>query len=122
MDAKHGAHSHFHLITATLTLHDGRRATGYTYNGGRGGIATAAVITHDLADLLIGQDADDIAGLYHKMHEHLHYVGRGGIVSFAISAVDIALWDFRAKAANLPLWQVTGAPMTAARPMLAGLI
>jgi L-alanine-DL-glutamate epimerase-like enolase superfamily enzyme len=108
VDAKHGAHSHFHLITATLTLHDGRRATGYTYNGGRGGIATAAVITHDLADLLIGQDADDIAGLYHKMHEHLHYVGRGGIVSFAISAVDIALWDFRAKAANLPLWQVTG--------------
>ena len=108
VDAKHGAHSHFHLITATLTLHDGRRATGYTYNGGRGGIATAAVITHDLADLLIGQDADDIAGLYHKMHEHLHYVGRGGIVSFAISAVDIALWDFHAKAVNLPLWQVTG--------------
>ena len=89
--AKHGAHSHFHLITATITLSDGRIATGYTYNGGRGGVATAAVITHDLANLLIGEDASDVEGLYQKMQWHLHYVGRGGIVSFAISAIDIAL-------------------------------
>ena len=32
--AKHGAHSHFHLITATITLSDGRIDTGYTYTGG----------------------------------------------------------------------------------------
>ena len=107
-DAKHGAHSHFHLITATITLSDGRSATGYTYNGGRGGVATAAVITHDLADLLIGEDAGDVEGLYQKMQWHLHYVGRGGIVSFAISAIDIALWDLRAKAAAIPLWKITG--------------
>ena len=108
VDAKHGAHSHFHLITATITLSDGRIATGYTYNGGRGGVATAAVITHDLANLLIGEDASDVEGLYQKMQWHLHYVGRGGIVSFAISAIDIALWDLRAKAAALPLWKLTG--------------
>ena len=86
----------------------GRSATGYTYNGGRGGVATAAVITHDLADLLLGQNAEDIEGLYQKMQGHLHYVGRGGIVSFAISAIDIALWDLRAKAAAMPLWKLTG--------------
>ena len=108
VDAKHGVHSHFHLITATVTLCDGRSATGYTYNGGRGGVATAAVITHDLANLLIGQNAEDIEGLYQKMQGHLHYVGRGGIVSFAISAIDIALWDLRAKAAAMPLWKLTG--------------
>ncbi|MDG1936609.1 MAG: hypothetical protein P8I83_09385 [Paracoccaceae bacterium] len=33
----------------------------------------------------------------------MHYVGRGGIVGFAISPVDIALWDLRCKAAKLPL-------------------
>ena len=54
-------------------------------------MATAAVITHDLANLLIGEDASDVEGLYQKMQWHLHYVGRGGIVSFAISAIDIAL-------------------------------
>lgn len=108
VDAKHGSHSHFHLITATVTLEDGRVATGYTYNGGRGGHATAAMIEHDLAPFLEGQDFEDIEALYDAMQWHMHYVGRGGIVSFAISAVDIALWDLRCKAAGQPLWQVAG--------------
>ncbi|MFK7744306.1 MAG: mandelate racemase/muconate lactonizing enzyme family protein [Roseobacter sp.] len=108
VDAKHGSHSHFHLITATVTLEDGRVGTGYTYNGGRGGHATAAMITHDLAPFLVGQNADDVEALYEAMQWHMHYVGRGGIVSFAISAVDIALWDIRCKTENLPLWQRAG--------------
>ena len=52
VDAKHGAHTHFHLITATVTLNDGRSGTGYFYNGGRGGHATAAMITHTLRQCL----------------------------------------------------------------------
>ncbi|WP_367180872.1 mandelate racemase/muconate lactonizing enzyme family protein [uncultured Roseobacter sp.] len=108
VDAKHGQHSHFHLITATVTLEDGREATGYTYNGGRGGHATAAMINHDLAPFLVGRDCEDIEALYDAMQWHMHYVGRGGIVSFAISAVDIALWDLRCKAAGQPLWQMAG--------------
>ena len=108
VDAKHGSHSHFHLITATVTLEDGRSGTGYTYNGGRGGHATAAMITHDLAPFLVGQAAEDVEALNDAMQWHMHYVGRGGIVSFAISAVDIALWDLRGKAAGLPLWQMAG--------------
>ena len=108
VDAKHGNHSHFHLITATVTLEDGRVGTGYTYNGGRGGHATAAMITHDLAPFLVGQDAEEVEALYEAMQWHMHYVGRGGIVSFAISAVDIALWDLRGKAAGQPLWRMAG--------------
>lgn len=108
MDAKHGSHTHFHLITATVTLEDGRKGTGYTYNGGRGGHATAAMITHDLAPFLVGQDATAVEQLYDAMQWHMHYVGRGGILSFAISAVDIALWDLRATAAGKPLWRLAG--------------
>ncbi|MEM1372340.1 MAG: mandelate racemase/muconate lactonizing enzyme family protein, partial [Pseudomonadota bacterium] len=108
VDAKHGDHSHFHLITATITLEDGRTGTGYTYNGGRGGHATAAMITHDLAPFLVGQDATDVEALNEAMEWHMHYVGRGGILSFAISAVDIALWDLRCQALGQPLWQVAG--------------
>jgi L-alanine-DL-glutamate epimerase-like enolase superfamily enzyme len=108
VDAKHGSHSHFHLITATVELEDGSRGTGYTYNGGRGGHATAAMITHDLAPFLVGQDADDVEALNEAMLWHMHYVGRGGILSFAVSAVDIALWDLRCKALGEPLWQVAG--------------
>ncbi|WP_300060255.1 mandelate racemase/muconate lactonizing enzyme family protein [uncultured Roseobacter sp.] len=108
VDAKHGSHSHFHLITATVTLENGREGTGYTYNGGRGGHATAAMITHDLAPFLVGRDAEDVEALYEAMQWHMHYVGRGGILSFAISAVDIALWDLRGQASGQPLWQMAG--------------
>ena len=108
VDAKHGSHSHFHLITATVRLEDGREATGYTYNGGRVGHATAAMITHDLAPFLIGREAEEVEVLNEAMQWHMHYVGRGGILSFAISAVDIALWDLRCKALRKPLWQVAG--------------
>lgn len=108
VDAKHGDHTHFHLITATVTLNDGRSGTGYSYNGGRGGHATAAMITHDLAPMLVGLDAGGVEALHDAMQWHVHYVGRGGIASFAISAIDIALWDLRCQALDRPLWQVAG--------------
>ncbi|MEM8553131.1 MAG: uroporphyrinogen decarboxylase, partial [Pseudomonadota bacterium] len=94
-DAKHGDHTHFELVTATVRTDDGAEGTGYTYTGGRGGHAIAAMIEHDLAPFLNGRDASDVEALYDAMGWHVHYVGRGGIASFAISAVDIALWDLR---------------------------
>ena len=94
-DAKHGDHTHFELITATVTLDDGREGTGYTYTGGRGGRAVRAMIAHDLAPFLAGRAAEPIDALYDDMQWHVHYVGRGGVASFAISAVDTALWDLR---------------------------
>ena len=39
---------------------------------------------------------------------HMHYVHRGGIASFAMAAVDIALWDLKAKLAGEPLWRLLG--------------
>ena len=74
VDAKHGDHTHFHLIAATVTLDDGRVGTGYTYNGGRGGHATAAMITHDLAPFLVGKNAGDVEAIYDAMQWHIHYV------------------------------------------------
>lgn len=108
VDAKHGDHSHFELITVTVRLADGSEGTGYTYTGGRGGHAILAMIRHDLAPFLLGRDGAQVEALYDAMQWHIHYVGRGGIASFAISAIDIALWDARGKARQLPLWQMAG--------------
>ena len=48
-DAKHGDHTHFELVTATVRLKDGSEGTGYTYTGGKGGRAIVAMIEHDPA-------------------------------------------------------------------------
>lgn len=107
-DAKHGDHAEFELVTATVRTDDGQEGTGYTYTGGRGGKAIVAMIEHDLAPFLAGQEATGVETLHDAMHWHVHYVGRGGVASFAISAVDIALWDLRCKVAGKPLWKVAG--------------
>jgi len=62
----------------------------------------------DLAPLLAGQDSSRIEQLWQKMWWHLHFVGRGGAAAFAVAAVDIALWDLRARRAGLPLWRLLG--------------
>lgn len=120
-DAKHGDHTHFELITVTIELKDGQQGTGYTYTGGKGGYAIKAMIDHDLAPLLKGKDAAKIDDLYDQMEWHIHYVGRGGIASFAISAVDIALWDLKGKRENLPLWKMAGGTDTQCNAYCGGI-
>ena len=107
-DAKHGDHSHFELVTATIELADGSSGTGYTYTGGRGGHAIKCMIEHDLAPDLVGRDGDMPEDVFDFMEWHVHYVGRGGIASFAMSAIDIALWDIRCRKADQPLWKMAG--------------
>lgn len=107
-DAKHGDHTHFELVTATVHLANGVQGTGYTYTGGKGGHAILAMIEHDLAPFLVGRDGGDIAALYEGMQWHVHYVARGGIASFAISALDIGLWDAQGKQTGRPLWKMAG--------------
>ncbi len=107
-DAKHGDHTHFELIIVTVELEDGSRGEGYTYTGGRGGRAIKAMIDHDLAPVLVGRDGTQIDQLFEFIEYYIHYVGRGGIASFAISAIDIALWDIKCRSLGKPLYQVAG--------------
>ena len=121
VDAKHGNHTFFELVTATITLNDGSEGTGYTYTGGKGGRAIAAMIQHDLSPFLLGKDASQVEQLFEAMQWHVHYVGRGGIASFAISAVDIALWDLRGKSKGLPLWKMAGGASDRCRAYCGGI-
>ncbi|MEO6566892.1 MAG: mandelate racemase/muconate lactonizing enzyme family protein [Casimicrobiaceae bacterium] len=107
-DAKHGEHTHFELVTVTITLSDGSEGTGYTYTGGRGGQAILAMLRHDVAPFLLGRNGHEVEALHDELQWHLHYVGRGGVASFAISAADIALWDIRGRRLGLPLWKLAG--------------
>jgi L-alanine-DL-glutamate epimerase-like enolase superfamily enzyme len=61
-----------------------------------------------IAPLCVGRDATRIESLMLDVQKKLHVFGRGGALAFAISAVDIALWDIAGKAANVPLCRLLG--------------
>jgi len=61
-----------------------------------------------VAPLCIGQDASQIAPLMLDVQKKLHVFGRGGALAYAMSAVDIALWDIAGKAANTPVYRLLG--------------
>jgi L-alanine-DL-glutamate epimerase-like enolase superfamily enzyme len=88
---------------------------------------TLAATTRDVVDRLvgpacIGQDARDIAGIGAMLARRFHNFGRNGPVGFAISAIDIALWDIRAKAAARPLHALLGSAGRARVPAYASLL
>jgi L-alanine-DL-glutamate epimerase-like enolase superfamily enzyme len=107
-DSTHGTIRSFELITARLRDAEGAAGVGYTYTVGTGGAAVHALVARDLVPLLIGRDADRIENLWQAMWWALHYGGRGGAQALAMSAVDIALWDLRARRQGAPLWRVLG--------------
>ncbi|HZQ61095.1 MAG TPA: mandelate racemase/muconate lactonizing enzyme family protein, partial [Casimicrobiaceae bacterium] len=107
-DSTHGAMHAFELVTVRLTDADGAEGVGYTYTVGTGGGAIHSLIVRDLAPVVIGSPAENIEALWQKMWWTVHYGGRGGQSASAISAIDIALWDLKARRAALPLYQALG--------------
>lgn len=120
-DAKHGDHTYYELIVCTVVTDDGQTGTGYTYTGGKGGRAILAMLRHDLAPVLVGRDAEKIDEIFDDLQLHIHYVGRGGVASFAISAIDIALWDLRGKVRGEPLWKLAGGASDRAKIYRGGI-
>ena len=107
-DSTHGVIEGFELVTVRVRDADGAEGVGYTYTVGAGGAAVHALIARDLTPRLHGREAEDIEALWRAMWWALHYGGRGGAQVLAISAVDIALWDLRARRQGAPLWLALG--------------
>jgi L-alanine-DL-glutamate epimerase-like enolase superfamily enzyme len=77
---------------------------GYTYADK----STAVLIQDKLAAVVKGLDALDITAAWDKMVHSIRNLGRPGIASMAISAVDTALWDLKAKLLGVPLVKLFG--------------
>ena len=107
-DAMHGDMPDFELNTVRITDSDGVEGVGYTFTAGHNGAAIHATLQHELASIVCKQDAELTEKLWKEMWWTTHYGGRGGPTVLAISAVDIALWDLKAKRANQPLWKLLG--------------
>jgi len=89
------------LVEATA---GGVTGLGYTYADR----ATAVAVRDALAPVVTGQDAFATAALYARMVGRVRNVGRAGIAAMAISAVDVALWDLKARLLGAPLAAVLG--------------
>ena len=83
--------------------------------------ATKATLDHMIAPALIGRDARQIAGMSRELQRHNHLWGRYGVTLFAISGIDIALWDLAGKAANVPLVRLLGGAVRTEIPAYASL-
>jgi L-alanine-DL-glutamate epimerase-like enolase superfamily enzyme len=96
------------MLFAELGTHQGYEGVGFAYSkraGGPGQYAHACEIARDL----LGEDPNDIPRLWEKLAWAGASVGRSGLAVQSIAAFDIALWDMKAKRANLPLAKLLGA-------------
>ena len=77
---------------------------GYTYSD----VAAAKLIESKLAGRLKGKNPMSVPAIWHELNAQLRNSGRPGIGAMALSAVDVALWDLKARLVNLPLYQMLG--------------
>lgn len=70
--------------------------------------STKAALDTLVAPLFIGRDPTNINGLMRELQHALHLLGRNGPVVYALSGIDIALWDIAGKLANQPLYRLLG--------------
>lgn len=96
------------LVTLDLETDLGITGRGYTYTLGRGGGAVRALLQHEVAPQLAGRSIRTAAAAWDPLWASLQRVGRGGVVSVALCAADIALWDALAQAAGQPLYEYVG--------------
>ncbi|MFI3205831.1 MAG: mandelate racemase/muconate lactonizing enzyme family protein [Clostridia bacterium] len=121
VDALHGKHDDFELITATVYLEDGSVGTGYTYTGGWGGRSIETMLKIDLVPQLMGKEFTTPEEMNQYMCNCIHYVARGGIASFAISALDIAFWDAKLKKENIAIADYFGTRNEKVRTYYGGI-
>ena len=93
------------MVAVEVAAADGSRGLGYTY----GSPAAADVVCKHLAPAVLGSDPDHAGATWRRMVDVVRNEGLPGVAATAISAVDIALWDLKARQHEQPLWLHLGA-------------
>jgi mannonate dehydratase len=94
------------FVTVKIMTNEGLYGVGDATVNGRE-LAVAAYLTEHVCPILIGRDPQKIEDIWQYLYKGAYW-RRGPITMAAISGIDIALWDIKAKAANMPLYQLLG--------------
>lgn len=95
------------MLFAEITTTEGFSGIGFSYSKRGGGPAQYAH-AKEIAEAALGEDPNDIAKLYTKLLWAGASVGRSGLATQALAAIDVALYDLKAKRAELPLAKFLG--------------
>jgi L-alanine-DL-glutamate epimerase-like enolase superfamily enzyme len=95
------------IVTLQMQTDVGLEGVGLTFFGSAL-TATLKSAVDQLGELTIGEDPLRPEAIVAKLRAGAGTAGPGGIFTLALSAIDLALWDIRGKAQNLPLWQLIG--------------
>ncbi len=113
--------THFETVLVRVESVDGAVGWGESFAYGCAASVHTAV-TYMVAPLVIGRTVEDIPALNRELQQRLHIQGRYGITIFAISGLDIALWDLAAKLAGKPLAAFLGGTRWENLPAYASLV
>ncbi len=108
-----------HYTFVRVHTDEGREGLGFCYCGNSAGWVVTTIVRDLLAQHVVGRDPHDTEAIWDAMYRDALLMGRRGAVVRAMSAIDIALWDTCAKAAELPLYRYLGAPQLDAVPAYA---
>ena len=97
------------LVVTRVRTDAGLDGLGYSLVFGGAGSEAVEAYARRLAVLLVGEDPTQVGRLWDKMYRADRGIRRVGIAGYALSALDIGLWDLAGKAANLPLAKLWGA-------------
>src|SRR5260221_5098299 len=109
------------IVWLRLRTDDGIEGVGVTYFGG----ALTRTLRHavdELGALVIGEDPLRPEAIAKKLRDAAGSAGPAGMLTMAMSAIDVALWDIRRKSLGLPLWKLLGGGRDRIRTYASGAL
>ncbi|HUA96801.1 MAG TPA: mandelate racemase/muconate lactonizing enzyme family protein [Terracidiphilus sp.] len=108
----HDAIRHFSKMDIAfvhIKTDEGLLGSGFTYSIiPLGASEVCSLVNGGMGELILGMDPRNHEEIWMRVWRHVDWVGRGGIAVLAVAAIDIAIWDLKSKAANMPLHKLLG--------------